>query len=212
MSSPFFFAQMNFAHLFLSLSLLHSLEITVSNFNARDVGTIAGTTALSAPVGHLIGERMREEERKKRRIQLSAVFSSSSSFFRPPPFQPCLSPPPPPPPNPRHSRPQEQDPAPGHVDRRHRRRHRGIPAVLPGERRSIDGLRAQRQGGREGAAGQALNDEDVSSFFRLLPRLLLSARFSSVFLLHFSCNSHTRTHTHAHTDADFKSGKEREIN
>ena len=28
---------------------------TVSNFNARDVGTIAGTTALSAPVGHLIG-------------------------------------------------------------------------------------------------------------------------------------------------------------
>jgi len=36
---------------------------SVSNFNPRDLGTIAGASVLSAPVGHLIGEREKERER-----------------------------------------------------------------------------------------------------------------------------------------------------
>ena len=70
----------------LSFSISHTLHLTVSNFNVRDLGTIAGTTVLSAPVGHLIGARLKEEKEKerKRRINrrlVSSSSSSSSSFF-----------------------------------------------------------------------------------------------------------------------------------
>jgi len=71
----------------LSFSISHTLHLTVSNFNVRDLGTIAGTTVLSAPVGHLIGARLKEEKEKERkrrinrRLVSSSSSSSSSSFF-----------------------------------------------------------------------------------------------------------------------------------
>ena len=58
------FANQFFAHRFLSLSF--SLFTIVSNFNVRDLGTIAGATVISAPVGHLIGEDERRKRNRKR--------------------------------------------------------------------------------------------------------------------------------------------------
>ena len=59
-------SSINSPFLLTPLSPSLSSHGTVSNFNVRDLGTIAGTTVISAPVGHLIGESENEEENERK--------------------------------------------------------------------------------------------------------------------------------------------------